>query len=52
MAVVASVRHFDTSYDGLPMSGIGRAEARLMVSEQVDEVLADWSRRDPSFPRR
>ena len=44
MAVVASVRHLDTPYDGLLMSGIERAEARVMVSEQVDQVLDDWSR--------
>jgi hypothetical protein len=44
MAVLASVRHLDTPYDGLLMSGIDRAEARLMVSDQVDQVLGDWSR--------
>ena len=44
MAVVASVRHLDTAYDGLLMSGMERGEARVMVSEQVDQVLGDWSR--------
>ena len=44
LAVVASVRHLDTAYDGLLMSGMERGEARVMVSEQVDQVLDDWSR--------
>jgi hypothetical protein len=43
MAVVASVRHLDTPYDGLLMSGMERGEARLMVSDQVDQVLGGWS---------
>src|SRR5205823_3584479 len=33
LAVIASVRHVDTPYDRLLMSGLPRAEARMEVSE-------------------
>jgi hypothetical protein len=41
-AVVASVRHVDTSYDELLMAGVPRAEARGRVDNDVDVVLAVW----------
>ena len=41
-AVVASVRHTDTAYDELLMSGIPRAEARDRVREAVEQVLERW----------
>lgn len=44
LAVFASIRHRDTSYDDLLMSGIDRAEARDRVSADVDEVLERWRR--------
>ena len=44
MAVVASVRHCDTDYDDLLMSGIERADARDRVRELVDDVLERWRR--------
>ena len=46
LAVAASVRHRDTGYDKLLMSGVDRAEARLLVRDQVERVLESW--RTPS----
>jgi hypothetical protein len=42
--VVASVRHEDTRYDELLMSGVDRAEARDHVRLDVDRVLDSWRR--------
>jgi hypothetical protein len=44
LAVAASVRHEDTPYDELLMSGLLRAEARERVWPRVDEVLEGWRR--------
>jgi hypothetical protein len=44
LAVVASVRHHDTPYDDLLMSGVPRAQARETISEDIDRVLSEWSR--------
>jgi hypothetical protein len=41
-AVVASVRHEDTGYDALLMSGLPRAEARERIRADVDRVLDGW----------
>ncbi|MFF8967935.1 DUF2293 domain-containing protein [Streptomyces sp. NPDC014995] len=41
-AVVASVRHLDTSYDRLLMSGVPRHEARLRITAGVERVLREW----------
>jgi hypothetical protein len=43
-AVVASVRHDDTPYDTLLMSGIPRPEARRQVQPDIDHVLDLWRR--------
>ncbi|GAA3442910.1 DUF2293 domain-containing protein [Planomonospora venezuelensis] len=48
LAVVASVRHLDTDYDRLLMSGVPRAEARDRIRAAVDRVLAGW--RHPGRP--
>ena len=45
LAVVASVRHLDTGYDGLLMAGVPRAEARTQVRSKVEEVLEVWRTR-------
>ena len=45
LAVVASVRHQDTPYDELLMSGVDRLGARDRVQDAVDEVLEMWARR-------
>ncbi|MGZ4665029.1 MAG: DUF2293 domain-containing protein [Frankiaceae bacterium] len=44
-AVIAAVRHEDTDYDELLMSGVPRAEARGRVRADVDRVLGGWLRR-------
>lgn len=44
LAVAASVRHEDTSYDELLMSGVLRVQARERVGPRVDEVLEGWRR--------
>jgi hypothetical protein len=41
-AVVASVRHLDTSYDQLLMSGVPRHEARRRISAVVEAALGEW----------
>jgi len=42
LAVLASVRHVDTPYDRLLMSGVSHAEARHQVSDQVSGVIDSW----------
>ncbi|MFJ9897910.1 DUF2293 domain-containing protein [Streptomyces sp. NPDC091280] len=41
-AVVASVRHVDTPYDQLLMSGVPRHEARRRITAEVERVLRHW----------
>ncbi|MDN0194914.1 DUF2293 domain-containing protein [Streptomyces sp. S.PNR 29] len=41
-AVVASVRHLDTPYDQLLMSGVPRHEARRRIAAMVQTVLRGW----------
>jgi hypothetical protein len=43
LAVAASVRHQDTDYDELLMSGVDRDEARARVRDDVDRILAHWA---------
>jgi hypothetical protein len=42
LAVVASVRHRDTPYDDLLMSGVDRSEARDQVRNQVARITNAW----------
>ncbi len=42
LAVVASVRHVDTPYDRLLMSGVSRSDARQQVADQVRAVVDSW----------
>jgi hypothetical protein len=42
LAVVASVRHEDTEYDSLLMSGVPREEARDRIRAGIDRVLDAW----------
>ncbi|MGI8574909.1 MAG: DUF2293 domain-containing protein [Egibacteraceae bacterium] len=42
LAVAASVRHEDTDYDELLMSGLSRNEARARVAEAVVSTLEAW----------
>lgn len=46
LAVAASVRHRDTPYDQLLMSGRDRGEARMLVRDEVERKLEEW--RGPS----
>jgi hypothetical protein len=43
LAVIASIRHEDTDYDDLLMSGVDRAKARERIRPAIDSVLAAWS---------
>jgi hypothetical protein len=42
LAVVAAVRHGDTDYDDLLMTGVERFEARDRVRADVEQVLELW----------
>jgi hypothetical protein len=42
LAVAASVRHVDTDYDDLLMSGVDRDDARHRVGDRVDDILDAW----------
>jgi hypothetical protein len=42
LAVIASIRHEDTDYDDLLMSGVARADARDKIRPAIDKVLAAW----------
>jgi hypothetical protein len=44
LAVAASVRHEDTRYDELLMSGVSRDDARHRVRSEVERVLERWQR--------
>jgi len=41
--VVASIRHEDTDYDDLLMSGVPREEARDRIRPAIDRILAVWA---------
>jgi len=47
LAVAASVRHEDTPYDELLMSGAGRAQARERVRPEVERILERWRATPP-----
>ena len=42
VAVIASVRHVDTPYDRLLMSGVPRHEARRRIAGLVETTLREW----------
>ncbi|MEQ4715718.1 DUF2293 domain-containing protein [Nonomuraea sp. B19D2] len=44
LAVIASIRHLDTDYDHLLMSGVPRMEARDMVRERIERKLEEFRR--------
>jgi hypothetical protein len=43
LAVIAHIRHTHTNYDKLLMAGTERLDARALVREKIDRVLAKWS---------
>jgi hypothetical protein len=49
--VAASIRHEDTGYDALLMSGVPREIARDRVQRGIDKVKEAWARA-ASTPRR
>jgi hypothetical protein len=49
LAVAASVRHLDTNYDQLLMSGVERAAARDRVRQHVEDVLGAWREGIPTL---
>jgi len=42
LAVIASVRHGDTTYDDLLMTGVPRLHARARVRDEVERRLREW----------
>jgi hypothetical protein len=42
LAVAASVRHHDTDYDDLLMSGMARSDARNQVRAEVTRIIDSW----------
>ena len=44
LAVRASIRHEDTGYDDLLMSGVSRDEARARTRPVIDRILAAWAK--------
>ena len=43
LAVRASIRHEDTGYDDLLMTGVSRDEARARTRPDIDRILTAWS---------
>lgn len=43
LSVRAHIRHEHTTYDELLMRGVSRADARAAVSDQVVDLMAEWS---------
>jgi hypothetical protein len=43
LAVIAHIRHEHTNYDELLMRGTERLDARALVRERIERVLAEWS---------
>ncbi|MCU0611824.1 MAG: DUF2293 domain-containing protein [Candidatus Eisenbacteria bacterium] len=44
LAVIAHIRHHETSYDALLMRGHDQRDARDMIRDDVDKVIRQWSR--------
>jgi hypothetical protein len=44
LAVVAHIRHVQTTYDDLLANGQDRREARRLATDQVRSVLDSWRR--------
>ncbi|MBI5384099.1 MAG: DUF2293 domain-containing protein [Verrucomicrobia bacterium] len=44
LAVIAHIRHTHTNYDELLMRGTERLDARRLVREEIERVLAGWKR--------
>ncbi|GAA3544244.1 DUF2293 domain-containing protein [Nonomuraea rosea] len=44
LAVIASIRHLDTDYDSLLMSGVPRMEARDLIRDRIEGKLEEFRR--------
>ncbi|MGW0802248.1 DUF2293 domain-containing protein [Nonomuraea sp. NPDC002799] len=44
LAVIASIRHLDTDYDSLLMSGVPRMEARDRIKDRIERKLEEFRR--------
>ncbi|TMR98756.1 DUF2293 domain-containing protein [Nonomuraea basaltis] len=44
LAVIASIRHLDTDYDSLLMSGVPRMEARDLIRDRIERKLEEFRR--------
>ena len=42
LAVIAHIRHEHTNYDHLLMEGAPRLDARVLVHDKIDQMLAKW----------
>jgi hypothetical protein len=42
LAVIASIRHLDTGYDGMLMAGVPRMEARERIKDDIERKLAEF----------
>ncbi len=47
LAVVAHIRHAETTYDELLMMGHDRWEARDIITDKVDRILEQWESPTP-----
>ncbi|WP_327587379.1 DUF2293 domain-containing protein [Nonomuraea sp. NBC_00507] len=45
LAVIASIRHLDTDYDSLLMSGVPRMQARDLIRDVIEDKLEEFRRR-------
>ncbi|MGN6553212.1 MAG: DUF2293 domain-containing protein [Verrucomicrobiota bacterium] len=43
LAVIAHIRHEHTNYDQLLMKGVARMDARALIRDRIQEILAGWS---------
>ena len=43
LAVIAAIRHEDTNYEDLLMSGVTRAGARDLVRDDIDREMTSWA---------
>jgi hypothetical protein len=46
LTVIAHIRHEHTNYDHLLMEGAARLDARVLVHDKIDQVLAKWRGND------
>ncbi|HMB31093.1 MAG TPA: DUF2293 domain-containing protein [Desulfohalobiaceae bacterium] len=42
LAVIAHIRHVETEYDDLILSGFDRISARTKVDDQIQEIFEQW----------